>query len=553
MAEDSGKKGHNRADFSQSFNWDEFNGILDGLATSPATPHASPTATDPQASPNQAAGDGIAAAHEEDPRAPLPRVHPQELVYHKAKARRRRVLVRRSGPARQMAGHDPAIPAEPGNDLSDSHREWSEQRLAESLAARLAPVAPDGHSRSQPAAGHPAAAPARPGRTAPASLSAFDRALENEMRGLSEPRRANAQSQPVAQPLAQPVAQPVSRPYPGTLSEHSAQPGHSGRYVEPQYADAAYPEPPYPEPKSENGRVVVFGAIAIVALLLSGVSAVALFSGSDVGLTSLLGPAGPLNPPASMTVARTPVKHNQSAPLTLKPILSPAKSTTTAASTAVEPIVPRQVATTRINTATISRPSAEKVSARVTTVRSPQTTAAIPAVRPQLVDGRPTNSNPDAGRQTVALAYAAPNRKNAATMTDAADIAAPIFDDASGLPPEADPAPAEADFRILSPVGEEQMDAAALKQRKQMDALLERGHQIMESGDIASARLFYNRVYEAGDPRGALALAQSYDPETLRAHNVIGLIASKDMNRLWNKRAEELANRSGAQFVLGRK
>ena len=48
-------------------------------------------------------------------------------------------------------------------------------------------------------------------------------------------------------------------------------------------------------------------------------------------------------------------------------------------------------------------------------------------------------------------------------------------------------------------------------------ALMEKGHVLMRSGDIASARLLFQRLANAGIADAALALAATYDPRSPHA------------------------------------
>ena len=71
-------------------------------------------------------------------------------------------------------------------------------------------------------------------------------------------------------------------------------------------------------------------------------------------------------------------------------------------------------------------------------------------------------------------------------------------------------------------------------------ALLERGDTLFGMGDLASARLFYQRAAEAGDGQGALRLGESYDPAFLVRAPVIGARGDASLAVYWYERAREL-------------
>jgi len=59
--------------------------------------------------------------------------------------------------------------------------------------------------------------------------------------------------------------------------------------------------------------------------------------------------------------------------------------------------------------------------------------------------------------------------------------------------------------------------------RDEIEGYLAKGERMLKTGDIAAARLFFTRAAEAGEVRGALAMARSFDAETLRTLPVYGL------------------------------
>lgn len=70
------------------------------------------------------------------------------------------------------------------------------------------------------------------------------------------------------------------------------------------------------------------------------------------------------------------------------------------------------------------------------------------------------------------------------------------------------------------------------------DRLLARAEQLLVAGDLAAARLLFERVVAAGDLRGAEALARSYDPEMLRRVPVYGAAGDPEMVTRWREIAQ---------------
>jgi len=71
-------------------------------------------------------------------------------------------------------------------------------------------------------------------------------------------------------------------------------------------------------------------------------------------------------------------------------------------------------------------------------------------------------------------------------------------------------------------------------------ALLARGDALIAKGDLASARLFYERAAEAGDGQAALRLGESYDPAFLAQAHLNGVRGDAVAAARWYRRAREL-------------
>ena len=72
--------------------------------------------------------------------------------------------------------------------------------------------------------------------------------------------------------------------------------------------------------------------------------------------------------------------------------------------------------------------------------------------------------------------------------------------------------------------------------------LVQRGQQLLRTGDIASARLALRRAAEAGNAEAALTLGTTFDPATLREIGVLGFAPNAGQARQWYQKAAELGS-----------
>ena len=70
--------------------------------------------------------------------------------------------------------------------------------------------------------------------------------------------------------------------------------------------------------------------------------------------------------------------------------------------------------------------------------------------------------------------------------------------------------------------------------------LLDHGDSLLRNGDVASARLFYERAADAGDGRAALRLGATFDPAFLSRLGLGTLQANPAESRSWYSRARDL-------------
>jgi hypothetical protein len=96
----------------------------------------------------------------------------------------------------------------------------------------------------------------------------------------------------------------------------------------------------------------------------------------------------------------------------------------------------------------------------------------------------------------------------------------------------------------------EAVNAPAVQPMNPEDAvLMERGRDLLKSGDVASARLVFNSLANAGIADAALALATTYDPRYLAQHNLIGVAGDQTKAHDWYQRASELGSIEASRIL----
>jgi hypothetical protein len=78
-------------------------------------------------------------------------------------------------------------------------------------------------------------------------------------------------------------------------------------------------------------------------------------------------------------------------------------------------------------------------------------------------------------------------------------------------------------------------------------ALVTRGNDFLSVGDIASARLFYERAANAGDGAAALRLGATFDPKFLVRAGIRGALGDSEQAASWYRRARDLGNAAAAE------
>jgi hypothetical protein len=82
--------------------------------------------------------------------------------------------------------------------------------------------------------------------------------------------------------------------------------------------------------------------------------------------------------------------------------------------------------------------------------------------------------------------------------------------------------------------------------RDEIETLLKQGEDFVSVGDFSSARIVFGRVAEAGDARGALALAATYDPVALAKIGAKGATPDEAKAREWYQKAKDLGSAKAA-------
>jgi hypothetical protein len=88
--------------------------------------------------------------------------------------------------------------------------------------------------------------------------------------------------------------------------------------------------------------------------------------------------------------------------------------------------------------------------------------------------------------------------------------------------------------------------AVARSPTAEIAALIARGDDFLKAGDIASARLYYERAADAGDGSAALKLGSTFDPGFLSSSGIRGTLGDPARAASWYARALDLGEASAA-------
>ena len=161
-----------------------------------------------------------------------------------------------------------------------------------------------------------------------------------------------------------------------------------------------------------------------------------------------------------------------------------------------------------------------------------QSADAMVSVRP--VGGRVSDAGTPPQRDLPRGGAAAPKTSKASTAI--ATTARPQRPDVA----PATPGPAQKALAGVPTKPSAQIPAALRLPDRQLAELLARGDVFLRAGDIASARLFYERAADAGDRQAALRMGATFDPTFLANAGLRNLRGDLAKARLWYHRALEL-------------
>lgn len=121
---------------------------------------------------------------------------------------------------------------------------------------------------------------------------------------------------------------------------------------------------------------------------------------------------------------------------------------------------------------------------------------------------------------------------------------------------EGNPAPAVLNALPLDPVPQPPRSPSAPPPQSpavqrlppaEIAVLVTRGDDFLKAGDIASARLFYERAADAGDGAAALRLGATYDPGLLARGGIRGIPGDPAKASAWYHRARDLGDAAAAE------
>jgi cell wall-associated NlpC family hydrolase len=194
------------------------------------------------------------------------------------------------------------------------------------------------------------------------------------------------------------------------------------------------------------------------------------------------------------------------------------------------------------------------------TLSGPRNTASEPntASDPKVADAAHLDIAPSRADREVAATNPAtntPDLREPPGKPAEPIVAAPAPQHSQPAPSlSADPAPAAAAPPVASvapsaaPVQIEVVKTVPLKPEKpvrplgseEIETLLNQGKEFVNIGDFASARMVFERVADAHEARGAMALAATYDPNVLSKIGATGVKPDLAKARQWYAKARDL-------------
>lgn len=100
----------------------------------------------------------------------------------------------------------------------------------------------------------------------------------------------------------------------------------------------------------------------------------------------------------------------------------------------------------------------------------------------------------------------------------------------------------------VSPVAAAPAESAAPQSAQdEIAALVARGDEFLTTGDIVSARLYYERAANAGNGHAAMLMGETFDPAFLGRAGVRGVRGDADAAATWYRRAQDLGDPDAAR------
>ncbi|MDX2157219.1 MAG: hypothetical protein SFW09_11985 [Hyphomicrobiaceae bacterium] len=160
--------------------------------------------------------------------------------------------------------------------------------------------------------------------------------------------------------------------------------------------------------------------------------------------------------------------------------------------------------------------------------------AAATASRPAGAPAPPAAADAGGGIDRLPQRFAAPVVRAAPRQPSPPSAAAPDLPGVAALPPAPlPPAPAPS-------IGAGAAPRLSQEARERAIGFLARGKKLLVEGNVALARLLFERAADAGLAEGALAMGETFDSAELGRRGVVGVRPDTKEARRWYEKAREL-------------
>jgi hypothetical protein len=300
---------------------------------------------------------------------------------------------------------------------------------------------------------------------------------------------------------------------------------------------AASPPQPKPSRKRDLGKAFALrkaGVGLVAGVALAGAT---LYPTNAHFLTSWV--ASPLDVEAAPAAFHPAVPGTEASPLA-------GTSSRPSASTQ-----PAAMPSTAVEVTPLAAPPAPPAGSGVLIVAMPPPLPGASAAAPQL-EARLTpapaaiGATPPGAAQAKPVTPPSPSAATPAVQTAALPPApAPSVSGASNHALSAAPPVTAQSTGSTEPAPEPRADSGTTP----VDVLLERGNRLLASGDIVSARQFFERAQAAGVPTAASRIAATYDPLFLRQIGAVGVKADAAQAVEWYRQAANAGDAEAAESL----